>query len=63
MRRAGDVCFSQVFRDRGGELIKLCSPFSFHSHQLGPWNFPFVYFYHVEVVCLLILIVFITIFL
>lgn len=21
MRKAGDVCFSQVFRDRGGELI------------------------------------------
>lgn len=26
MRRAGDVCFSQVFRDRGGKLNSLkCS--------------------------------------
>lgn len=32
MRRAGDVCFSQVFRDRGGELIKFLCPFILQIH-------------------------------
>ncbi|RXI01808.1 hypothetical protein DVH24_015157, partial [Malus domestica] len=39
MRRAGDVCFSQVFRDRGGELIKFLCPFLFQIHRLGTCTF------------------------
>lgn len=33
MRRAGDVCFSQVFRDRGGKSNKLWFFFDYVDMQ------------------------------
>lgn len=29
MRKAGDVCFSQVFRDRGGKWVKVSVLFDY----------------------------------